>query len=154
MKIALAHDSFTQLGGAERVVEALHELYPEAPVFTLVFDPKFREKYKDWDIRTSGLQTLYLSLGKLQHLLPLIPWGVDNLDFKDFDLVISSSSGFVKNIHVSKNCVHINYCHTPTRFLWSNPDYIKQEVPFILRAAIGILLKTLKAWDYSSAQRV
>ena len=154
MRIALAHDSFTQLGGAERVVEALHELYPQAPVFTLVFDPKFREKYKDWDIRTSGLQTLFLSLGKFQYLLPLIPWGVDNLDFSGYDLVISSSSGFVKNIRVPKNCVHINYCHTPTRFLWSNPDYIKQEVPVILRPAAGILLKKLKAWDFRGAQRV
>ena len=154
MKIALAHDSFTQAGGAERVVEALHELYPQAPVFTLVFDPKFRFKYKDWDIRTSGLQTLFLSLGKFQYLLPLIPWGVDNLDFSGYDLVISSSSGFIKNIRVPKNCVHINYCHTPTRFLWSNPDYIKQEVPVILRPAAGILLKKLEAWDFRGAQRV
>ena len=67
-RVALAHDSFTQMGGAERVVDALHELFPEAPVFTLVFDPKFKEKYEAWDIRTSQLQTLYLALGKLQYL--------------------------------------------------------------------------------------
>jgi len=154
MKIALAHDSFTQLGGAERVVDALHELFPDAPVFTLVFDPKFKAKYKNWDIRTSGLQTLYLSLGKLQYLLPLIPWGVDNLDFKGFDLVISSSSGFVKNIWVPKNCVHVNYCHTPTRFLWSDPLYVKQEVPLLIRPLVRLLLRHMKKWDYKSSQRV
>jgi glycosyltransferase involved in cell wall biosynthesis len=154
MKIALAHDSFTQLGGAERVLDALHELFPDAPVFTLVFDPKFRAKYKNWDIHTSGLQTLYLGLGKLQYLLPLIPWGVDSLDFTGFDVVVSSSSGFVKNIRVPKNCIHINYCHTPTRFLWSEPDYVKQEVPWLIRPLVKLFLGHMKKWDYNGAQRV
>jgi glycosyltransferase involved in cell wall biosynthesis len=154
MKVALAHDSFTQLGGAERVLDALHELFPDAPVFTLVYDPKFKEKYKTWDIRTSSLQTLYLSLGKLQYLLPLIPWGVDNLDFSGFDMVISSSSGWAKNVRVPKNCVHICYCHTPTRFLWSEPDYVKQEVPRLIRPLAKIFLKSMKKWDYNGAQRV
>ena len=154
MKIAIAHDSFTQMGGAERVVDAFHELFPEAPVFTLVFDPVYKEKYQGWDIRTSGLQTLYLASSKLQYLLPLIPWGVDNLDFSGFDMVISSSSGFIKNIRVPKNCIHINYCHTPTRFLWSDPDYVKQEVPWLLRPVINLVLKRMKVWDYNGAQRV
>ncbi len=59
MKIALAHDSLTQLGGAERVVDAFHELFPQAPVFTLVLDSKLKERYKTWDIRTSWLQIFY-----------------------------------------------------------------------------------------------
>jgi len=154
MKIALVHDSFTQMGGAERVVDALHELFPDAPVFTLVFDIKFKEKYKDWDIRTSGLQTLYSALGKLQYLLPLIPWGVDNLDFTGYDLVISSSSSWAKNIYVPKNCRHICYCHTPTRFLWTEPDYVKQEVPMILRPFARLFISKMKKWDYNGAQRV
>jgi glycosyltransferase involved in cell wall biosynthesis len=154
MKIALVHDSFTQLGGAERVVDALHELFPSAPVFTLVFDPKFKEKYKGWDIRTSGLQTLFLALGKLQYLLPLIPWGVDNLDFTGYDVVISSSSSWAKNIRVPKNCVHICYCHTPTRFLWSEPEYIKQEVSFLLRPLVRLLISKMRKWDFAGAQRV
>ncbi len=154
MKIAIAHDSFTQLGGAERVVDALHELFPNAPVFTLVYDPKFKAKYKNWDIHTSGLQTLFLSLGKLQYLLPLIPWAVDNLDFSGFDLVISSSSGFAKNIRVPKNCVHLNYCHTPTRFLWTEPDYVNREVPVLIRPLVKPLLGHMKKWDYNGAQRV
>lgn len=136
------------------MVDALHELFPDAPVFTLVFDPKFREKYKNWDIRTSSLQTLYLALGRLQYLLPLIPWGVDNLDFTGFDLVISSSSGFVKNIRLPKNCTHINYCHTPTRFLWSEPNYVKQEVPWLIRPLVKLLLHSMRKWDKSGAQRV
>lgn len=153
-RVAIAHDSFTQLGGAERIVEALHQMFPEAPVFTLVFDVKFREKYKSWDIRTSGLQTLYSALGRLQYLLPLTPWGVDSLNFDGFDVVISSSSGFVKNIRVPKNCIHINYCHTPTRFLWSEPDYVNQEVSWLIRPLVKLILTRLKKWDYNGAQRV
>jgi len=142
------------MGGAERVVDALHELFPNAPVFTLVFDPKFKEKYKDWDIQTSPLQSLYLVLGKLQYCLPLIPWAVDQLNFSGYDLVISSSSGFVKNIRVPKNCVHINYCHTPTRFLWSDNDYVKQEVNFFLRPFVKVFLSKMRKWDLIGAKRV
>ena len=136
------------------MVDALHELFPDAPVFTLVFDPKFKERYKSWDIRTSGLQTLYLALGKLQYLLPLIPWGVDSLDFSGYDVVISSSSSWAKNIRVPKNCVHICYCHTPTRFLWSEPEYIKQEVPVLLRPLARLLISKMRKWDFAGAQRV
>lgn len=154
MKIALAHDSFTQLGGAERVLEALHEMFPEAPVFTLVFDPMLKEKYKNWDIRTSALQPLYAALGKFQYMLPLITYGVESFDFSGYDLVITSSSTFIKNIRLPKNTKHICYCHTPTRFLWSDPDYVKQEVPFGMRWFINLILKKLKKWDYLGAQRV
>ena len=79
-KIAIAHDSLTQEGGAERVLEALHELFPDAPVYTLVLDLKLKQKYAGWDIRTSNLQTLYLALGKFQYLLPLVAYGVDTMD--------------------------------------------------------------------------
>jgi glycosyltransferase involved in cell wall biosynthesis len=152
--IALAHDSFTQEGGAERVIEALHELFPDAPVFTLVIRRQFREKYKSWDIRTSWLQVLFNWVPKLQFLLPLIPWAVSSFNFSEFDLVISSSSGFIKNIRVPKAAVHINYCHTPTRFLWSDENYINQEVPFLIRPFIKRLLIRMKKSDFKGAQRV
>ena len=133
MKIAIVHDSLTQLGGAERVLEQIHELFPDAPVFVLVADEKIREKYKDWDIRPSRLQKIYEIYPVFQHLLPLIPAAVKSLNFQDYDLVISSSSSFVKNIQVPEGCRHICYCHTPTRFLWTDKSYIKQEVPLGLR---------------------
>lgn len=154
MEIAIAHDSFTQMGGAERIVDALHELYPGAPVFTLVFDQKYAAKYKGWDIRTSWLQVLYKFIPKFQYLLPLIPLAVKSLDFTGYDIVISSSSGFIKNISTPKNCVHINYCHTPTRFIWIDKDYVNQEVAPILRPFVKLFLKFLKKWDYNGAQKV
>jgi glycosyltransferase involved in cell wall biosynthesis len=155
MKIALAHDSITQMGGAERVLEALHELYPDAPVFTLVYDQKLRDHFEGWTIVSSPLQYFYNFIPKFQWLLPLIPFALKFFDFSKFDLVISSSSVFAKNITIPKNVKHINYCHTPARFLWSGSEqYILEEVPAILRAPIRLYLDWMRTWDYQSAQRV
>lgn len=154
MKIALAHDSFTQLGGAERVVEAFHEMYPSAPVFTLVLDKDLKSKYKDWDIRTSWLQVLYNIVPKLQWLLPFIPLAVRSLSFEGYDIVLSSSSGFIKNIKVPKKTKHINYCHTPTRFLWLDKNYLNQEVPKFLKFLVYPVIYFMKKWDFKGAQRV
>jgi glycosyltransferase involved in cell wall biosynthesis len=154
MRIVLAHDSFTQLGGAERVVEAMHEMFPDAPIFTLVLDRRLKEKYKDWDTRTSWIQVLYNFIPKLQYLLPFIPMAVYSIKFDDYDVVLSSSSSWIKNIHVPKNCVHINYCHTPTRFLWTDADYFNQEVPKFLRPIAKPIINLMKKWDYKGAQRV
>jgi len=153
-RIALAHDSFTQFGGAERVIEALHEFFPEAPIFTLVYDKKFKDRYGSWDIRASWLQVIYQFIPKFQWLFPIIPLAVSSLDFSAYDIVISSSSSFIKNIRVPKNCVHINYCHTPTRFLWSEQNYVQQEVPALLRPIVRAIISAMKKWDYKGAQRV
>ncbi len=154
MKVAIIHDSFTQMGGAERVVENLHELFPNAPVFTLVFDKKFAKKYEDWDIRTSSLQVLYYIFGKFQYLLPWMVWGVNQLNFNEYDVVISSSSGFVKNIQVSKNTKHICYCHTPPRFLWIDNEYVNHEVPFPIRPLARYILFKMRKWDLNGSKRV
>ena len=157
MKIALVHDSLTQEGGAERVLQALHKLYPEAPVFVLVASRKLLEKYCTWDIRTSWLQYLYQIFPKFQYFFPLIPVALKTWNFKGYDLVISSSSSFAKNIQVPKKTIHIDYCHTPTRFLWLDHDYLAQELPWFLQAfrpAIGLVLKWLRRWDYKRAQQV
>ncbi|GAC1412449.1 MAG: glycosyltransferase family 4 protein [Candidatus Doudnabacteria bacterium] len=155
MKIALAHDSITQLGGAERVLQTLHELYPDAPVFTLVYDQKLKEHFEGWVIVSSPLQYIYNIIPKFQWMLPLIPLSLKFFDLKKFDLVISSSSVFAKNISVPKGVVHIDYCHTPARFLWSESEsYVNEEVPFLLRPAVRLFLGWLRRWDYRGAQAV
>ena len=95
-----------------------------------------------------------MALGKLQYLLPVIPWAVDQMKFDDFDVVLSSSSGFVKNIRVPKNTIHICYCHTPPRFLWIDKEYIKQEVPFLLRPFVKYILSKIQKWDLAGSKRV
>lgn len=157
MRVALAHDSLTQFGGAERVLEALHKLFPEAPVFTLVMSRKMQPRYENWKIQTSWLQSIYSVFPKFQYLFPLIPFALRSWKFQEFDLVISSSSSFVKNLSLPKHCCHVNYCHTPTRFLWLDHNYVAEELPWFLWPffpAIKILLKVFKKWDYNFAQRV
>ncbi len=154
MKLILAHDSFTQLGGAEKVVDAFHELFPQAPIYTLVLDKKLEQKYSGWNIKTSKLQSIYNFYPRFQRLLPFIPWAVGSLKVEDCDVVLSSSSGFIKDITKPKGAVHINYCHTPTRFLWTDFDYIKQEVPFLLRWPAKLFLWQMKMWDTQAAKKV
>ena len=155
MKIALAHDSLVQYGGAERVLQALHDLYPDAPVFTLVYDRKLGENFENWTIISSPLQYIYNLIPRFKWLLPLIPAAVASLDFSDFDVVISSSSVFIKAIRVPKNVLHISYCHTPARFLWAEKEeYLAQEAPAWLRPFARLFLKMMRSWDYRAAQRV
>lgn len=154
MSVILAHDSFTQYGGAERVFEGLHELYPDAPVVTLVVDEKFRDYTKGWKIIPSSLQRWYLIWPHFKHFLLLLPWGTKSLSTRGYDLVISSSSLLLKGLQTDPGAIHINYCHTPVRFIWSEPNYVNQEVPWLLRGIIRSYLKYLKKWDYQAAQKV
>src|SRR5690242_7650552 len=131
MKIILGHDSFTQFGGAERVFNLIRKIYP-APVRTLVVDPKFEEYIAGWDVKVSWLQPFYRLHPRLQYFLFFIPLAIRTLGTGKCDLLITSSSGFIKALRAPKRCLHINYCHTPTRFLWIDPEkYVRDEVPAI-----------------------
>jgi glycosyltransferase involved in cell wall biosynthesis len=145
--IAIVHDSFTQQGGAERVVEFLHEIFPTAKVYTLVLDQRLQTKYLAWSIQTSWLQKLYNFYPKLQYWLLLIPTAVNSLNI-DAKIIISSSSSFVKNVKPSAGAIHICYCHTPARFLWNESKaYVKQEVPVWLRPLANLFLSRMRKWD-------
>lgn len=156
MKIALVHDLLTQLGGAERVLEVLHELYPDAPVYTLLYDEERTEaRYKKWDIRTSFLQELPKTWS-YKWYLPLMPRAAASFDLTGFDLVISDASAFAKAVNVPKNAIHICYCHTPTRYLWQNrQSYLASlRYPAIIKLFARPLLRLLARQDYLVAQKV
>lgn len=154
-KIALVHDSLTQLGGAERVVDAFHGIYPKAPLFVLVFDRKLKPHYEGWTVVASPLQHLYVRVPRLQYMLPLIPLAMRFFDFSSFDAVLSSSSAFAKGIRLPKATVHVSYCHTPARFLWMDyREYVRDEAPLFLRPIARMILWWLRRWDYRAAQRV
>ena len=154
MRIAIVHDSFTQLGGAERVVEVLHEMFPNASVYALVLNKKLESKYAGWHVKTTWLQKFYDIIPKLQYWFFLIPYAVSCINIHDADIILSSSSGFVKNIKVPQGSVHINYCHTPARFLWIDKEYVDQEVPSLLRPLVKIFLQWMKRWDLEGSRRV
>ena len=127
LKVALVHDFLLYPGGAEKVLEVLCEMFPVAPIYTLLYDKeKMRGKFKNREIRTSFLQEFPKFLRKrYQWLLPLMPTAPETFDLRDFDLVISSSGAWSKGIITRLNTVHIAYIHSPMRFVW---DYHEQYI--------------------------
>jgi len=154
MNIILGHDSFTQRGGAERVFEGIQEIYPEAPILTLAADPKITAGYKSWNILQSALAPIYFIWPKFQHLLFLIPWAVDNFAVPSCDVLLTSSSSFIKGLRKPKGAIHIDYCHTPTRFLWTDKNYVQQEVPWLMRPIVKAFLKRMAVWDMRAVMGV
>ncbi len=159
IKIALAHDFLVQRGGAEKVLETLCEMFPEAPIYTLLYDPeKMRGKFAGKDIRVSFLQKFPKFLRKrYRYLLPLMPVSPETFDLRDFDLVISSSGAWMKGIVTKLNTIHIAYLHSPMRFVWDyNERYAGQfstsKLPFS-KFFTRIVLSYLRLWDYEAAQR-
>lgn len=156
MRVALVHEFLTQLGGAERVLEVFHELFPDAPVYTLVYDEqKTDSRFKGYDLRVSFLQKFYQISKSYKWLLPLMPRAIQSFDLSTYDLVLSDSSAFTKGVKVKKPAVHISYCHTPTRYLWQEmDDYVKAAIPPLVRPLVKPYLKHyLRKWDYRAAQR-
>jgi len=157
MKIALVHDHLVQDGGAEKVLLALQEVFPGAPTYTLLYDKKrVSPEFASKDIRTSFLQGVPFGLKKYQWLLPLMPAATEAHDLSQFDVVISSSSAFAKGVLTRPGTVHICYCHTPTRYLWSDTHSYVQELkaPKLLKLGLPMLLNKLRVWDRLSADRV
>jgi len=158
LKVALVHDFLNQYGGAERVLLTLHEMFPEAPIYTLLYDPaKMRGKFKGADIRPSFLQKFPKFLKKRHKwLLPLMPTAPETFNLRDFDLVISSSSAFAKGIIVKPKTIHICYCHSPMRYSWDwNEKYLdEQGLGSKRRILARLLLNYVRMWDRVAADRV
>jgi glycosyltransferase involved in cell wall biosynthesis len=146
------------MGGGERVLLELAAMYPEAPVHTLLFDPlRFEGRLDPGRIRTSWLQRLPAGLRRRPRLLlPLIPSAVEAWDFAAYDVVISSSVAFVKNVLTPVSTVHITYCHAPMRFAWDYwPRYLEEMRPGPLkRIAVTAVVSRMRLWDLAGSKRV
>jgi glycosyltransferase involved in cell wall biosynthesis len=156
MKIALVHDYLVQYGGAERVLDAFCELWPDAPIYTLVYSKKLMHgNFDDKDIRTSFLQRVPLAAARHRIFPQFMPFAIEQFDFSKYDIVLSDSSSFAKGIITGPQTLHICYMHTPMRFAWDDcqkytsdfyfPAYIKKIVPF--------LMNYIRVWDRVSAER-
>lgn len=156
MKIALVHDYLVQDGGAEKVLGVLQEIWPDAPTYTLFFDSKKLPTFAAKDIRTSFLQKMPLALKKYQWYITLMPTATERYDLSEYDVVVSSTSAFAKGIITRPDAIHICYCHTPTRYLWSDTHSYLQElrVPRLIKTLLPPVLSRLRAWDQQAAQRV
>lgn len=155
MKVALVHDYFFQAGGAERVMEVLHEMFPDAPIYTTIVRRKtLWPRLRSADIRTSWLQPLADAGVSPRALLPLYPRAIESLDLTAYDLVISNSSAFAKGARVRHDAMHICYCHTPMRFAWKPADYMERErFGAVTRAALRPLLAYMRRWDSRTRHR-
>jgi len=156
MKVALAHEYFSARGGAEAVVEVLHQMWPDAPVYTFFHD---RGRYGDlpgWRIVTSALQSFPIGGGAHRLLLPLYPRAARGLRVPaDVDVAVVSTSAFIKGIALADTTVEVAYCHSPTRYLWDWSDqYLQEEVPAALHLPVRELLSRLRETDREMAARV
>lgn len=157
MKIALVHDHLIQWGGAENVLLSLHEIWPRAPIFTLLYDEKQMGKLFPKEIvQPSYLQKLPFSLSRYQWYLPLMPSATESYKLLDFDVVLTSSSAFAKGVITHADTLNICYCHTPTRYLWSDTlPYIEGlRCPGLIKKILPYYLSRLRLWDQIAAQRV
>jgi glycosyltransferase involved in cell wall biosynthesis len=154
-RVALVHDFLLDLRGAERVFLALCELYPDAPIYTPVYDEVGTEgRFAQREIRTSFLQKLRPTARTFRALLPFYPSAIESFDLSGFDLIVSSSSAWAHAVVHDEGATHVSYCHNPFRYVWNDRDStLAQRDPFS-RLALRALFRRWRQWDWIAAQRV
>lgn len=159
MKLALVHDWVTAIGGAERCLEVFHELWPEAPLFTLVYAEASIEKLgfpKD-KVHASFIQRLRKAEQKYRSYLPFFPMAIEQFDLSDYDVILSSSHCAAKGVITRADQFHICYCHTPMRYAWDlthqylRENNLEQGIKSVLARAA---LHYIRMWDVQTANRV
>ncbi len=152
MKVAIVYDRVNKWGGAERVLLALHGMFPEAPLYTSVYDKKNASWAKVFPrIYTSFLQYIPFAKSNHEFLSLLMPLAFSFFNFDNYDLVISVTSEFAKNIKTNSKTLHVCYCLTPTRYLWSHyGEYFENQILKIISKPI---VHFLKIWDKKSGQK-
>lgn len=154
MRVAFVHDYLTQFGGAERVLLEMHRLYPEAPIYTSVYDKgKLGGRFAGLEVRTTWLQRVPFARTSYRALLPLYPRAFESLDLSEYDLVISSTTSFAKGVRTKPRTLHVCYVHTPTRFVWLPDEYAVELAGPAARPLLAAALPAFRRWDYTAAQR-
>ncbi len=155
MRVAIVHDYLNQMGGAERVVESFHRIWPEAPIFTTIADrAAMPAALRDADLRVSWMQRLPAWQRHFRAYLPFYPLAIETMDLRGFDVIVSSSSAWAKAARPPAGAVHVCYCHTPMRWVWDYDRYVEREgFGALTRLALPPLISALRAWDVRTAQR-
>ena len=156
MKIAIVHDYLNQYGGAERVVEVLHDIFPEAPIYTSIFvKENMPVNFQNMDIRTSFMQKFPFINYLYRFYLLFYPKAIESFNLKSYDIIISSSSAFAKGAIKGSDALHLCYCYTPMRFAWDYENYIKKEcLNIIIKKILLLAIRYLKKWDLKTINRV
>jgi glycosyltransferase involved in cell wall biosynthesis len=160
VQVALVHDWLVSPGGAERTVLTMHEIWPDAPLYTSAYAPEKFAEFKGLEVRTTWLDKI--SLAKRKQQLFSIPRALafKMLDLSEFDMVVSSSSAESKYVRTGRESLHFCYCHTPIRYYWSDYEWYRQHPPFgpwlnpVAAVVLPLLIPFLRRMDYQAAQRV
>jgi len=154
-RTALVHDFLLDIRGAERVFAALCDLFPDADLFTTVYDEAGTEgRFAGRRIHTSFLQRLRPTARTFRALLPFYPYATEALDLRGYDLVISSSSAWAHGAIVEDAAIHICYCHNPFRYAWNGREATLRGRNPLTAATLGVILQRWRQWDWIAAQRV
>src|SRR5215217_1675498 len=154
-RVALVHDFLLDLRGAERVFAAICDAWPEADVFSAVYDEAGTEgRFADRNVQTSFLQRLRPTARTFRPLLPFYPHAVESFDLRGYDTVISSSSAWAHGVLVDPGAVHVCYCHNPFRYAWTEREATLSARHPLVRPALRLLLNRWRQWDWIAAQRV
>src|SRR3954463_4923767 len=154
-KVALVHDFLLDVRGAERGVMEMCDLYPEADVYSAVYDEEGTEgRFAHREIRTSFLQRLRPSARTFRGLLPFYPSAIESFDLSGYDLIVSSSSAWAHAVIYDESAVHVSYCHNPFRYVWNDRDATLAQRDIVTRVALRALFRRWRQWDWIAAQRV
>ncbi|HEX6258968.1 MAG TPA: glycosyltransferase [Candidatus Saccharimonadales bacterium] len=159
-KIAIVHDWLTNMGGAEKTVLALHEAFPDAPIYTSVYEPDKMPDFAGLDIRTTWLQRLPKPLRALHKFFPILRvWAFRSLDLSEYDALVVSSSAESKQITKRPDQIVVCYCHTPIRYYWSHYHEYKKDPGFgklnwLIRLVMPLIVPAMRRADYKAAQQV
>ncbi|MCX8010893.1 MAG: glycosyltransferase, partial [Ignavibacteria bacterium] len=157
LKIALVHDWLTGMRGGEKVLEVLCELFPNADLFTLLYNKgKLSPKIEKMNIKTSFIDKLPFKTTKYRNYLPLFPKAIESFDFSNYDLIIPTSHCVAKSAKPSNRALHICYCHTPMRYVYDMYDeyFGKGKAGLLTRLAMSYFAPKLQAWDIRTSDRV
>lgn len=157
MRIALVHDYLVQYGGAERVLEAFAELWPYAPIYTILYDPEaMHGKFAGKRIYTSFLQKWPIARKHHRLFPPLMPLAIEQFDFRPYDIVLSDSSSYAKGIITRPETLHISYVHTPMRYAWDDCQKYTEDFGFpkAIKRSVPLFMNPIRLWDKVSADRV
>jgi glycosyltransferase involved in cell wall biosynthesis len=154
-RVALIHDFLLDVRGAERTFSALAVMYPQADLFTAIYDPRGTEgRFEHRTVNTSFLQRLRPTARSFRPLLPFYPYAMEALDLSGYDLVVSSSSAWAHGVIVDPDAVHVCYCHNPFRYAWNARDETLNQRGVLQRAALRMVFQRWRQWDWIAAQRV
>lgn len=155
-KVAIVADWLVIYGGAEQVISAIHEMYPEAPIYTTLFWPEKMKELAEADVRVSHLQKIPFAKKKHRWFLQFMPHAVERMDLSEYDIVISSCHSVAKGVITKPQTLHVSYCHSPMRYCWDNwQEYLNQwNFRWPIRNYIFRKMHDIRSWDRAAAERV